>query len=299
MAHSRGVDANHPPVAGVAAGVGVPVRRPTSRAHGRGGEHRGGRASRRAAAAGGRAAAGRTVRAMRCASRTRCVLDVTIAKHDEGRSGRTGPTGGDDPWPTPLPPLFTLHGTAVGADSRDERARARRPASRRAAASGSACIPARACRSPRPTARRARSGNTSQRGVRLMVGAGWMIVSLMFAVLAAAVALRPTGWPQTLPAALALSTLLRVLGRPEARIGLVSTVLMRARFLVILGTRAYEHTNPPVNRTIGNRTGVPQRYARNIGPSYWLDRSMARGAPAAEHRISGGTFGAVGWKLTL
>ena len=135
-------------------------------------------------------------------------------------------------------------------------------------------------------------------GARL-VAVGWMIASLMFVVLAVAVALRPTGRPRLLPVALALSTLLCVLGWPEARIGLVSTVLMRARFLVILGTRAYEHTNPPVNRTIGNRTGVPQRYARNIGPSYWLDRSMARGAPAAEHRISGGTFGAVGWKLTV
>ena len=57
-------------------------------------------------------------------------------------------------------------------------------------------------------------------GARL-VGAGWMIASLMFVVLAASVALRPTGWPQALPVAIALSTLLCVLAWPEARIGLV------------------------------------------------------------------------------
>jgi hypothetical protein len=62
-------------------------------------------------------------------------------------------------------------------------------------------------------------------GARL-VGAGWMIVSLMFVVLAAAVALRPTGWPQVLPVALALSTFLCVLGWPEARIGLVMNGLL-------------------------------------------------------------------------
>lgn len=62
-------------------------------------------------------------------------------------------------------------------------------------------------------------------GARL-VGAGWMIVSLMFVVLAAAVALRPTGWPQVLPVALALSTLLCVLGWPEARIGLLMNSLL-------------------------------------------------------------------------
>jgi len=62
-------------------------------------------------------------------------------------------------------------------------------------------------------------------GARL-VGAGWMIVSLMFVVLAAAVALRPTGWPHVLPVALALSTLLCVLGWPEARFGLVMNGLL-------------------------------------------------------------------------
>ena len=62
-------------------------------------------------------------------------------------------------------------------------------------------------------------------GARL-VGAGWMIVSLIFVVLAAAVALRPTGWPQALPVALALSTLLCALGWPEARIGLVINGLL-------------------------------------------------------------------------
>src|SRR5678810_649755 len=74
---------------------------------------------------------------------------------------------------------------------------------------------------------------------------------------------------------------------------------MRARFFVILRTRAYEHTNPPVNRTLGDRTAVPQRQARSIGPSYWPDRSMARGAPAAEHRTGRGSSGTVGRTLTV
>lgn len=62
-------------------------------------------------------------------------------------------------------------------------------------------------------------------GARI-VGASWMIVALMFVVLAAAVALRPTGWPQALPVALALSTVLCVLGWPEARIGLAMNGLL-------------------------------------------------------------------------
>jgi hypothetical protein len=62
-------------------------------------------------------------------------------------------------------------------------------------------------------------------GARL-VGAGWMIASLMFVVLAVAVALRPTGWPQLLPVALAVSTVLCVLGWPEARIGLAMNALL-------------------------------------------------------------------------
>jgi hypothetical protein len=62
-------------------------------------------------------------------------------------------------------------------------------------------------------------------GARL-VGAGWMIAALMFAVLAAAVAFRPTTWPPLLPAALLLSTLLCVLGWPEARIGLMVNTLL-------------------------------------------------------------------------
>ena len=66
-------------------------------------------------------------------------------------------------------------------------------------------------------------------GARL-VDAGWMIVSLMFVVLAAAVALRPTGWLQMLPVALALSTLLCVLGWPEARFGLVMNGLLAIGF---------------------------------------------------------------------
>ena len=59
-----------------------------------------------------------------------------------------------------------------------------------------------------------------------LVGAGWMIASLMFVVVAATVALRPTGWPLLLPVALALSTLLCVLGWPEARMGLVMNALL-------------------------------------------------------------------------
>jgi hypothetical protein len=66
-------------------------------------------------------------------------------------------------------------------------------------------------------------------GARL-VGAGWMIVSLMFVVLAAAVALRPIGWPHVLPLALALSTLLCVLGWPEPRFGLVMNGLLAIGF---------------------------------------------------------------------
>ena len=62
-------------------------------------------------------------------------------------------------------------------------------------------------------------------GARL-VGAGWMIASLMFVVPAVAVALRPTGWPQLLPVALAVSTVLCVLGWPEARIGLAMNALL-------------------------------------------------------------------------
>lgn len=62
-------------------------------------------------------------------------------------------------------------------------------------------------------------------GARL-VGAGWMIVSFMFVILAATVAFRPTGWPQALPVAIALSTLLCVLGWPEARFGLVVNGLL-------------------------------------------------------------------------
>jgi hypothetical protein len=62
-------------------------------------------------------------------------------------------------------------------------------------------------------------------GARL-VGTGWMIASLMFVVVAAAVALRPTGWSQLLPVALTLSTVLCVLGWPEARIGLAINALL-------------------------------------------------------------------------
>jgi hypothetical protein len=66
-------------------------------------------------------------------------------------------------------------------------------------------------------------------GARL-IGTSWMIVALMFLVLAAAVALRPAGWPQALPVALALSTLLCLLGWPEARLGLAMNGLLAIGF---------------------------------------------------------------------
>ena len=59
-----------------------------------------------------------------------------------------------------------------------------------------------------------------------VVASAWMIVALMFVVLAATVAFRPSGWPQTLPLALVLSTLLCVLGWPEARLGLAMNALL-------------------------------------------------------------------------
>lgn len=64
-------------------------------------------------------------------------------------------------------------------------------------------------------------------GARI-VGTSWLIVSFMFVVLAVAVAFRPTGWPPALPAVLALSTLLCVLGWPEARIGLAMNAVLAA-----------------------------------------------------------------------
>jgi hypothetical protein len=69
-------------------------------------------------------------------------------------------------------------------------------------------------------------------GARI-VGAAWMIVSLMFVVLAVTVALRPAGWPQAVPAALALSTVLCVLGWPEARIGLAMNGLIALSVAIV------------------------------------------------------------------
>jgi hypothetical protein len=69
-------------------------------------------------------------------------------------------------------------------------------------------------------------------GARI-VGSGWMIVSLMFVVMAATIALRPSGWPPTLPGVVALSALLCVLGWPEARIGLAVNGLLAAGLLVM------------------------------------------------------------------
>ena len=68
-------------------------------------------------------------------------------------------------------------------------------------------------------------------GARIL-GTSWMIMSLMFVVLAAAVAFRSTRWPEALPAALALSTLLCVLGWPEARIGLAMNAVLAAGLAV-------------------------------------------------------------------
>jgi hypothetical protein len=65
---------------------------------------------------------------------------------------------------------------------------------------------------------------------------------------------------------------------------------MRARFLVILRTRAYEHTNSPVNRTLGDRTGVPQRHAatsvRRTGRiDRWLVAHLQRSIASAAVRL--------------
>jgi hypothetical protein len=62
-------------------------------------------------------------------------------------------------------------------------------------------------------------------GARI-VGTGWMIAALMFAVMAAVLAVRPSGWPQALPLALAFSTVLCVLGWPEAKLGLAANIVI-------------------------------------------------------------------------
>jgi len=62
-------------------------------------------------------------------------------------------------------------------------------------------------------------------GARI-VGAAWMIASLMFVVLAATLAFRQAGVLHALPIALAFSAVLCVLGWPEARIGLAMNGLL-------------------------------------------------------------------------
>jgi hypothetical protein len=69
-------------------------------------------------------------------------------------------------------------------------------------------------------------------GARI-VGAAWMIASLMFVVLAVTVALRPAGWPQALPVAIALSAVLCVLGWPDARLGLAMNGLLALGFALV------------------------------------------------------------------
>lgn len=64
-----------------------------------------------------------------------------------------------------------------------------------------------------------------------VVGSSWLLLSLWFIVLGVVVAVRPAGWPQGLPAAVALSALLCVLGWPEAKVGLAVNGLAALGFL--------------------------------------------------------------------
>ncbi len=66
-----------------------------------------------------------------------------------------------------------------------------------------------------------------------VVATSWMIVSLMLVAMAAAIGLRPSGWPSALPLVLALSAVLCVLGWPEARIGLVVNAVFAVGVLAV------------------------------------------------------------------
>jgi len=72
-------------------------------------------------------------------------------------------------------------------------------------------------------------------GIRV-VGAAWLLTSLALAGLAVAVAARGGHWQEVLPVVLAISTLLCVMGWPDARIGVIANLVLG--MLLFAGMRA-------------------------------------------------------------
>ena len=67
------------------------------------------------------------------------------------------------------------------------------------------------------------------------IGLAWLVLSVLFVVAAAATLMRATWWPPFVYTAVGLSTALRVLGWPDARLGLIANAVVL--LLLAVGVR--------------------------------------------------------------